>query len=190
MLSVRPTLHTGSHAPRPKKYKDTLHDEAWLRARYVDERLSSTAIGELIGAPRATVKWALDKFDIEVRSGSEARAVLYETKPRTTVTKAEFVAAYGGRCACCGETELVFLSLDHINGGGNQHRMSFSGNGGRKLLQEATAAGWPDIYRVLCMNCQFGTRYGKVCPHRADDDRCDDYAPATCEELEQRFHGR
>src|SRR3990167_4100247 len=32
---------------------------------------------------------------------------------------------YGGdppMCACCGETELDFLTIDHINGGGRKHR--------------------------------------------------------------------
>jgi hypothetical protein len=30
---------------------------------------------------------------------------------------------YGGKCACCSETEFVFLSIDHIDGGGTQHRV-------------------------------------------------------------------
>src|ERR1035437_3095968 len=30
--------------------------------------------------------------------------------------------AYGGTCICCGETNLHFLSFDHINGGGGKER--------------------------------------------------------------------
>lgn len=31
--------------------------------------------------------------------------------------------AYGGAfCACCGENQQEFLSIDHINGNGNEHR--------------------------------------------------------------------
>jgi hypothetical protein len=28
------------------------------------------------------------------------------------------------KCVCCGETERDFLTLDHINGGGGQHRVA------------------------------------------------------------------
>src|ERR1700690_1237472 len=32
-------------------------------------------------------------------------------------------AAYGGYvCACCGEMEKAFLTLDHLNNDGNKHR--------------------------------------------------------------------
>src|SRR5262245_17032688 len=34
----------------------------------------------------------------------------------------EVLDHYGGCCACCGETQLEFLSLDHKNGGGCKHR--------------------------------------------------------------------
>lgn len=78
--------------------------------------------------------------------------------------KIEMVNSYGGKCACCGETEIVFLSLDHINGGGTQHRRRMGQN---KMMAELRAAGWPkDGYQILCMNCQFGTRYGRECPHQ------------------------
>ena len=29
---------------------------------------------------------------------------------------------YGRRCACCGECNPIFLTIDHINGGGRKHR--------------------------------------------------------------------
>src|SRR5262245_47553294 len=31
-------------------------------------------------------------------------------------------AHYGTECACCGETHIEFLGIDHINGGGHKHR--------------------------------------------------------------------
>src|ERR1700741_5049216 len=42
--------------------------------------------------------------------------------------KAEMVAAYGGHCVCCNETRLEFLTINHKNGGGRQHRLSIKGN--------------------------------------------------------------
>lgn len=32
------------------------------------------------------------------------------------------IHAYGGACACCGESREPFLAIDHIAGGGNKHR--------------------------------------------------------------------
>jgi hypothetical protein len=79
--------------------------------------------------------------------------------------KREMVDAYGGCCACCRETKLPFLSLDHIGGGGHRERLALGGQ--QAVMKKLKAAGWPkEGYRVLCMNCQMGTRFGRTCPHQ------------------------
>mgnify|MGYP001599706083 FL=1 len=70
-------------------------------------------------------------------------------------------------CACCGETNLVFLSIDHIDGGGNKHRREIHTNGGTKLYQWLRQKFYPPGYRVLCMNCNHATRFRQACPHTA-----------------------
>jgi hypothetical protein len=85
-------------------------------------------------------------------------------------------AAYGGyKCACCGETEKLFLTLDHINNDGAKHRRKISGN---RTMAGAPFYAWllrnnfPNDIQVLCMNCQHGKRMNKgICPHRV---RCND----------------
>lgn len=76
------------------------------------------------------------------------------------------VVAYGGSpptCACCGETELAFLSLDHIDGGGRQQRRQLGGGGFYTWLRRM---GYPPGLRVLCHNCNQGRRVtGGTCPH-------------------------
>ncbi len=79
--------------------------------------------------------------------------------------------AYGGfKCACCGEMEDTFLSLDHIAGDGNEDRRKRFGSwyrGGHELYISLRLEGWPKGYQVLCMNCQVGRRdNGGICPHR------------------------
>lgn len=75
--------------------------------------------------------------------------------------------AYGGYvCACCGETEPAFLSLDHVNNDGAQHRREIGG-GGRKTYSWLIANDFPPGFQVLCMNCNWGkARNGGVCPHQ------------------------
>lgn len=85
--------------------------------------------------------------------------------------------AYGGYvCACCGETEQKFLTLDHVNNDGAEFRRMIRGN--RQAAGATTYAwlarnGFPSGYQVLCMNCNHGKRMNNgVCPHQV---RCNDH---------------
>lgn len=82
--------------------------------------------------------------------------------------KMEIINHYGGKCACCGEVEPRFLSLDHMNGGGNADRKRrFNGTirGGVEIYRQVKKEGYPNIFRILCHNCnQAIGSYGK-CPH-------------------------
>jgi len=76
----------------------------------------------------------------------------------------ETILAYGGVCACCGESEWEFLAIDHINGGGNQHRRVL-GLVGPFFFKYLRDQGFPVGYQVLCHNCnQAKGAYG-TCPH-------------------------
>jgi predicted restriction endonuclease len=72
---------------------------------------------------------------------------------------------YGHKCTCCGETEEAFLTLDHINGGGTKHRKEI-GFGTKPLYMWLIKHNFPPEFQTLCMNCQFGKRYGHICPHQ------------------------
>lgn len=71
---------------------------------------------------------------------------------------------YGGSCQCCGEDNVVFLSLDHIRGGGTEERTKTKKVGGslyKKLRREPV----DDRYQVLCYNCNFAKGDRSDCPH-------------------------
>lgn len=85
----------------------------------------------------------------------------------------EVMDAYGGRrCACCGELEILFLSVDHINEDGAAHRraLGYPGNGkggGSRTMQWLKQAGFPPGFQVLCFNCNHGKHVnGGTCPHQ------------------------
>ena len=79
----------------------------------------------------------------------------------------EVYAAYGGyKCACCGETEKLFLSIDHINNDGAEHRRTHKLKTGEQLHRWLRRNNFPSGFQVLCMNCQWGKRDGGVCPHQ------------------------
>jgi len=84
-------------------------------------------------------------------------------KERQQELKLEVFQAYGGPwCACCGVANMEFLSLDHIKGGGNQHRKKV----GSRLYFYLKRDGFPEGYRVLCMNCNFAIGKFGYCPHK------------------------
>lgn len=83
--------------------------------------------------------------------------------------KAAAYAAYGGfKCACCGETTEAFLSLDHVNNDGAQHRKI---SDRRKIYHWLRDNKYPTGFQVLCMNCNFGkARNGGICPHKNNSE--------------------
>ncbi len=67
------------------------------------------------------------------------------------------------KCSCCNESIYDFLTIDHIEGGGNDHR---------RKIKQTNIYGWliknglPEGFDVLCMNCNLGkSKYDGVCPH-------------------------
>jgi len=75
--------------------------------------------------------------------------------------------AYGGaKCSCCGESELDFLAIDHINGGGTKHRKELKG-GGTQVYVWLKKNNYPEDFRVLCHNCNWGMyKNNGICPHQ------------------------
>lgn len=77
--------------------------------------------------------------------------------------KLDYIEHFGGACQCCGETIAEFLTMEHLQGGGNQDRKTFHGN----IYARARKEGYPpEKYGLLCMNCNFAEgKYG-YCPHK------------------------
>ena len=81
----------------------------------------------------------------------------------------EAIMAYGGYCcACCGETEPYFLTIDHVNNDGSNLRKEFNfGHHGAKFYKWLKDNGYPPGYQVLCSNCNHGKhRNHGICPHQ------------------------
>jgi len=63
------------------------------------------------------------------------------------------LAHYGSKCAICGENHIEFLTIDHIYGGGNQHRKKI--RGGTDGYNWIIKNGFPNDLQILCWNCNF-----------------------------------
>lgn len=100
----------------------------------------------------------------------------YQKRTRADIRK-DVISHYGGKCACCGETEDAFLCIDHTNGGGNQHRKatfkvkrtesgSMQGTGGGRFYRWLQVNNYPTEFQVLCWNCNSAKHKLGYCPHR------------------------
>ena len=81
--------------------------------------------------------------------------------------RSEAYAAYGGRCVCCGESRPQFLTIDHVNGDGAEHRKRVAP--GCMILQWLQQRGWPqEGFQLLCWNCNCAKGIRGGCPHERE----------------------
>lgn len=87
---------------------------------------------------------------------------------RTSIMR-DILNLYGGKCACCGELNPKFLTIDHVNNDGYAERRTSgaTNKGGYTFYIRILKLGYiRNDLQVLCYNCNMGkARNGGVCPH-------------------------
>jgi hypothetical protein len=144
------------------------------------------------GNELAYIVHVADKKHDKYRHNEEYRAKQAEYQRRyRQKLKEKVFAAYGGfRCACCGETEHLFLSLDHINNDGCTMR-KYGGHpsSAYQFYNWLKQNNFPPDFEVLCMNCNHGkSRNNGVCPHKTRHKEGSTTIPpgSTTKRLEER----
>jgi hypothetical protein len=70
------------------------------------------------------------------------------------------------QCVCCGESNLVFLTIDHMDNNGAEHRKKIN-RFGEGFYRWLISNNFPNGYQVLCFNCNCGRKInGGICPHK------------------------
>ena len=161
-----------AYASQPDKVAERKVYDAERRRKFLDAGLcfrcgkypprdGITTCEQCRGRDSATVRKSARRVQEERRR--EGR--LSYSGEQNRILRAEALVRYGGQCVLCGETEPVFLTIDHINGGGNQHRRSVGRNfGSGGFIRWLRRQGWPEGYRTLCFNCNIG---GEIRARRA-----------------------
>lgn len=117
-------------------------------------------------------KWAeknKDKIrakDKKYRNNNPDKVRLWD-KNRKIRIRNKVLSYYGGvppKCACCGEMEIKFLSLDHINNDGAKHRREIKSKG-NNLYRWIVKNKFPSIFQILCYNCNCAKGFYGKCPH-------------------------
>lgn len=85
-------------------------------------------------------------------------------KQRNSEIKKQVIDYYGGKCKCCNENNIGFLTIDHINNDGGKHR-EMIGNG-TAFYYWIIKNNYPKDLQILCFNCNCGRNVnGGICPH-------------------------
>jgi hypothetical protein len=75
-----------------------------------------------------------------------AKHKLYQDNARRQI-----VEYFGGKCIRCGYDDIRALQIDHVNGGGNQHRINRKNKTigyYKEIMEDKT-----NSYQLLCANC-------------------------------------
>lgn len=88
-------------------------------------------------------------------------------RKRNKETRRKVLDHYGNKCACCGEKEPDFLTIDHINGDGWEHRRR-EPSAAKGMYQWLLSHKYPDGFQLLCYNCNCAKGHYGVCPHQRE----------------------
>lgn len=82
----------------------------------------------------------------------------------TQQLKEQVYSHYGKLCNCCGENNIDFLTIDHVNNDG--HKDKKLGKTTKLIMSYIIKNNYPNSFQILCMNCNFGKRKTGICPHK------------------------
>ena len=139
--------------PTCRKCGVILTDENW----YVSHKKIHKHICKECECKRAR-KWRQDNIDRHNQLKRESNHRLID----------EVIDVYGGKCACCGETRREYLTIDHVNGGGNKQKREMGFLTSQVLYRWLKQNNYPKGFQVLCFNCNCGKRNYSVCPHNKE----------------------
>lgn len=107
---------------------------------------------------------------------------IFDNKKRSELRlKKEVFSHYSdnGSCSCCGEKNLLFLTIDHTDNDGAKHRRKIIGESynrtkrgdlsGRQFYAWLKKNNYPTDTKlqVLCYNCNYGKVANRgICPHK------------------------
>lgn len=153
---------------RRRKQGKPESDAAWEEDRKVEERTDG-----LKTCSRCRRDWPLDADHFGKRRGGRWSSWCRSCQNAVAVARHrrvrhEVLCHYSEgppQCACCGEATIEFLCIDHIHGGGNEHRRTARIRSGASFNYWIKRQGFPEGFQVLCHNCNMAKGFYGRCPH-------------------------
>ena len=76
----------------------------------------------------------------------------------------DIINHYGNKCVCCGESHEEFLTMDHVNNNGAEHRREI-GRTSSCTYRWIKKNNYPNSFQILCWNCNESKHHRGYCPH-------------------------
>lgn len=97
------------------------------------------------------------------RRSEKYRAYTRNYQRRLRLKCLDYYGNSNPKCACCGETEIKFLTIDHINNDGAKHRKMVKTS---NIYQWLVKNKFPEGFQLLCYNCNCSKGFYGECPHK------------------------
>ena|SRR3990167_3855840 len=150
-----------------KKQRDKLSNywlgrpKPWLRGKPLSlEHKKKISLGQKNKKGKKTGnKRERREYHREYHNKHKLKRSFYYKEIRKSIIK-----YYGNKCACCGETEPLFLNIDHVNNDGAKHRKQYGSTYGVYLWIRRN--NYPNNFQILCWNCNQAKGLCGICPHK------------------------
>lgn len=116
-------------------------------------------------AKQAHDRWYQDNNLLARESSNKSRML----------TKVQVLMHYSNgviQCSCCGELEIDFLTMDHVENRKKwNHGVGFTGN---RIYSWLKKNNYPEGFKVSCFNCNIARAFKRnngVCPHQRTKDK-------------------
>lgn len=106
-------------------------------------------------------KYAKKAEDWRIRNAGKLRQRGYEYRLAIRMEVIRHYSKGSMECECCQESIVEFLTIDHVDGGGSNHRREIKIN----MYHWLKKNGFPTGYRILCYNCNMAIGVHGICPH-------------------------
>jgi hypothetical protein len=111
---------------------------------------------------RCTADYCVARYKANVPTYERAKARIKADHTRNIQSVLDH---YGRVCACCGEAEITFLTVDHIEE--LRSKKSRVEMGHHTIYEFLVRNHFPPGFRILCYNCNCGGPHnGGICPHQ------------------------
>lgn len=105
------------------------------------------------------------KHLIDSYSEPKTKAAIYQRRERLKLRNMAF-DVYGSHCKCCGLDDSTILTIDHVNGGGLDHRRRSNLSTSSEVYRWLKFNNYPNDFQILCWNCNCGRQFNNgICPH-------------------------
>jgi hypothetical protein len=107
------------------------------------------------------------RYCVRCKERNRERDKTRDRKGELRRLKSKIMNHYGDcRCACCGESNIEFLQIDHIHNDGAKHRREIGiKRHGVAFYKWLLKNAFPPGFKVLCANCNMAKGFYGECPH-------------------------